>query len=215
MASAVLGLVTARSLSEFLDIAAVTGTAVSDSAQKNIVVIHVDDLDAKHPQLISVWSVFSVVNEQTYITMTPLYPGTVPDPAVSRLASSFDLNGRKKPAKDFLAALQAFQVNWDGYILVDHEGMVRLHQWLAASPIISLNGQGSGDPGLVLQEESLLLNGICHGLNQTGPAPDKSAHWESIYSDHLKTDLSMRTILPYWQQLNEGQGILVCNILSN
>lgn len=185
------------------------------STQKNIVVIHVDDLDAKHPQLISVWSVFSVVNQQTYITMTPLYPGVVPDPAVSQLASSFELNGRKKPAKNFLTALDAFQVNWDGYILVDQEGMVRLHQWLAGNHNINLIGQGGSDPALVLQEESLLLTGICYGLNQTGTAPDDSAQWDAIFSDHLKTDLSMRNIIPYWQQMNAVQTPLVCNILSN
>ena len=186
-----------------------------DSVQKNIVVIHVDDLNAKNPQLISVWSVFSVVNEQTYITMTPLYPGTVPDPAVSELASSFDLNVRKKPVKDFLKTLQVYQVTWDGYILVDQQGMVQLHQWLAGGHTITPLGQGGSDPAQILQEEGLLLTGICYGLNQTGPAPDDSVQWDAVFSDHLKTDLSMRTILPYWRQMNKEQSLLVCNILTN
>ena len=215
MASAILGLVTARSLSAFLDIPTVSGNAVFDSTQKNVVVIHVDDLHAKNPQLISVWSLFSVLNGQTYITMTPLYPGIVPDPAVSQLASSFDLNGRKKPAKDFLETLQVFQVEWDGYILVDQQGLMALHQWLAGNHNINLIGQGGSDPTLILQEESLLLTGICYGLNQTGPAPDESVQWDAIYPEHIKTDLSMRTIAQYWQQINQQQTPLVCNILSN
>jgi hypothetical protein len=214
LASAVLGLATARSLSSFLEIPAAPGSSVLDSAQKNIVIIHVDDLDAKAPQLISVWSVFSIANEETYITMTPLYPATVPDPAASMLASSFDLNGRKKPVKDFLKALQAYQVVWDGYIVVDQQGMKDMYQWLAGNHNVNLIGQGSNDPVLILQEESLLLTGICYGLNQTGPAPDESAQWEAL-SDHLKTDLSIRRIIPYWRQMNRSQSPHVCNILSN
>ena len=190
------------------------GTDVSDSAQKNIVVIHVDDLDARDPQLVSVWSVFSVINEQTYITMTPLYPRTVPDPAVSRLASSFHLNGRRKLSKEFMEALQTYRVAWDGYIIIDQQGMMGLQEWLAGYSVVSLTNQGSKDPGLILQEESLLLNGICRGLNRTGTAPDESAEWEAI-SDHLKTDLPMRNIIPYWRQMNEWQTPLVCNILTN
>jgi len=216
LASAVLGLATARSLTSIFGLPVAPKNTVSQSSQKNIVVIHVDDLDAKDPQLVSVWSLFSVVNEQAYITMTPLYPGTVPDPALSRLSSSFDLNGRKKPAKDFLEALQAFQVTWDGYILVDHQGMMALHQWLAGNPShISLTDQGSNDVARILQEESLLLTGICHGLNQTGPAPNESAQWDAIFPDHLKTDLSMRNIIPHWQHMNERQVPLVCNVFSN
>lgn len=216
MVSAVLGLATARSLTSVFGLPASAKTAASQSAQKNIVVIHVDDLDAKNPELVSVWSLFSLVNEQTYLTMTPLYPGTVPDPALSRLASTFDLNGRKKPAKDFLEALQAFQVTWDGYILVDHQGMMALNEWLGGNPSsIRLVDQGNNDAAMILQEESLLLTGICHGLNQTGFAPDESAQWGAVYPDHLKTDLSMRKIIPQWQQLNEGQAPLVCNVFSN
>jgi hypothetical protein len=216
LVSAVLGLATARSLSSFIGIPDVAKNAVSQSTQKNIVIIYVDDLDAKDPQLVSVWSLFSVVNEQSYITMTPLYPGTVPDPALSLLTSSFDLNGRKKPVKGFLEALQAFQVTWDGYILVDHQGMMALHQWLAGNPAdLGLTDQGSKDAAMILQEESLVLTGICHGLNQTGPAPGESTQWDAIFPDHLKTDLSMRSIIPHWQQMNEEQAPLVCNVFSH
>ena len=216
MASAVLGLATARSLTSVFGLPAAPKKAVSQSAQKNIVVIHVDDLSAKDPQLLSVWSLFSVANEQTYITMTPLYPGTVPDPALSKLASSFDLNGRKKPAKNFLEALQAFQVTWDGYILVDQQGMMAMHQWLAGIPSnLSLVDQGGNDAAMILQEESLLLSGICYGLNQTGSAPDETAQWDAIFPDHLKTDLSMRKIIPHWEYMNEVQTPLVCDVFSN
>jgi hypothetical protein len=208
-------LAAASSLSSFLDLPDASGKAVSQSAQRNIVVVHVDDLGVKHPQLVSVWSVFFVANEQTYITMAPLYPGTVPDPAASLLASSFDLNGRKKPAKEFLKALQAYQVVWDGYILVDDQGMMGLQQWLGGNHgSISLTGQSSNTAAMVLQEERLLLAGVCYGLNQAGPIPDESVQWRAI-SDHFKTDLPMRRVLPHWRQMNQARSTLVCNVFSD
>ncbi|MCD4672455.1 MAG: hypothetical protein K8R77_07325 [Anaerolineaceae bacterium] len=215
LVSAALGLVTASSLSSFFSLPATQKNADAQPEQKNIIIIHVDDLESRDPQLVSVWSLFSVITEQTYITMKPLYPATFPDPALAQLADSLDLNTRKQPSQGFLNILQAYQLEWDGYILVDHQGILEMHQWLVGTPTATLNSQGNPDPDLILQEETLLFNGICRGLNQAGTAPQKSDQWDTIFPGHLKTNVSMSKLIGQWQLLNENQSPLVCNIFSN
>ena len=211
LVSAVLGLATAHSLTSLLGLPIASTESADASAQKNVVVIHVNDLEAKSPQLISVWSSFTVVNEQTYITMTPLYPSIVPDPASSRLVETFKLNNRKKPSKHFLETLEVYRIDWSGYIVVDTQGMQEMRQWMMGDGELNLSDVGT-DPTAFLQDETMLLNGICQGLNGIGPAPDECLEWEGIYPAHLETDLSMQRVLAYWRGVNETGSPVICNI---
>ena len=59
-----------------------------------------------------------------------------------------------------------------------------------------------------------MWNGICHGLSMVGPVPDEAAAWKTVFPDHLVTDLSMRRIVDAWQQINESDAPVICNVVD-
>lgn len=210
-----LGLATASSLSAlFFPPAAVIAKPGQQNAQRNLLIIHVDDLENDDPRLVSVWSMFAVSSEQTFITLKPLYPATTPDPALSELVMTFQLNAKKQPSQAFLKAAQAFQLKWDGYLLIDDEGLLLLNQWLTRSTDNSISVQANGNPDLILQNDVTLLNGICRGLGSAGLWPHKNAVWQTISPHHFRTNLKTKHLVNEWHALNVSQTTPVCNVFS-
>jgi hypothetical protein len=208
-------LATASSLSAFFtQPAAAFAKPSQQDAQRNLLIIHVDNLENDHPRLISVWSMFTITSEQTFITLKPLYPATVPDPALSELTSTFKLNAKKHPSSKFLKALHAFHLTWDGYLIIDDQGMLAMHQWLAGSVGASSIAQPLDNPELLIQQEVTLLNGICRGLSRAGSWPHKSTEWQSISPRHFITNLKMNNLMTHWHNLNQASQTPVCNVFS-
>lgn len=213
--SSIMGLVTANGISHFLDQSLVPVMVSKQPEQQNILIIHVDDLQSGTPQLVSAWTMFSVANNQHFITLKSLYPVSVPDPMLSQLSDTFALSSKNKPSKEFFNALKVYQIEWDGYILIDNQGILDLHRWLVGNPTVTLNDNPTPQTDLILQEETLLFNGICHGIIRAGLQPGDTVQWQTIFPQHLQTSLSTKELKAQWQRITELSAPPICNVYTN
>lgn len=182
--------------------------------QYNLLIIRVDDLEARQQELVSVWFMFNHVSEQSFVTFKPLYPAANPDPAQQRLAARFDLTARKQPAPAFLKAVETYQVPWDGYILVDNQGMLSLHEWLGEDSAVSLTPASRANPERIVQEEMALLNSICPGLHRLGALTSNTAQWQALSPRHLQSDLDLQDSLAKWETIHQQPSPLVCKVFT-
>lgn len=90
----------------------------SETAIQNILLIHVDNLSAPKPTLVSVWAVMVRITDKPrffFQMLSPSEPGNS-----DNLKKSFSINRELELNPDFIHALTEFPAQWQGYILVDN-----------------------------------------------------------------------------------------------
>ncbi|HPH96141.1 MAG TPA: hypothetical protein PK613_09715 [Anaerolineaceae bacterium] len=158
------------------------------------------------------------------ITVVLLYPpqnGQKTDGA-SRLQSSFSLlpEGIISPA--FADALKQQKISYDGYIIIDNEG---IRQWIDlfnglpiagsvqnGNDILSQWNTNSASPEGVSAWHQLVAKGFCDRL----PDLDQNAGWFKFYytlfPDHLHTNISLEAFISDTQALNAFSSSITCNV---
>ena len=175
--------------------------------QQNILIIHVDSLKSKSPQLVSIWGVINYFPEPKII-FQPLYPlGAAGD---AMLQSRFSMNSTKSPAPSFLREInQSTQITWDNYILLDHDAYVLLHDATA-----QFNGGVVSDPAAsIIQVETNFYKQICAAISAQGRDFLRDLSWIELIPDHMITNLSLDIALVNWQKLT-GASQPRCEVFS-
>lgn len=101
--------------------------------QRTILIIGIDDLRARHPQLISVWMAFYLLDTPHFM-LVPIYPSTssvgLTQPILDdTLASLFRIDTGSSPGVEFIQALQAKDLWWTGYILLDRDALESIRKF--------------------------------------------------------------------------------------
>ena len=155
--------------------------------QYNWLIIRVDDREAPHPKLESVW--LAIHNEATRKVMfVAVFPAPDDEPQNRRLAAAFSLEGGK-PGQDFLTALQAaHHIWWDGYFLVSRQDSVRVIDALGGIPMggARVDGQQAvaqipsweDDPQQAVAQQRALLQGFCAQLEQVRTPQGAHTAWK-------------------------------------
>jgi hypothetical protein len=190
---------------------------MNPSGQNTVVVVRVDDLELEKPSLISVWVAFIGPEELPSVSMVALYPNASTSELATRLAQAYYVQTNHTLPARFWTALQAFNFTWDGYFLLDEEGLYASAGWLVPN-VPRKHAVPPINPELALMligQEAEFYETICASLalqpEQHGPKPD----WNSLIPSHMRTDLSLEYTALIWQRISNPAAPPDCNIMGN
>ncbi len=183
--------------------------------QRNIIIIHTNELYGQKPALISVWVVFATLSDPPDLTFKSLYPPVLPSTDTNGLADSFALTPQADPASQFLDHLRSYNFPWQGFVLVDNEAINELAGWInGKNP--GLNHQTSANPDeakLVLQDEQLLFRQMCDSLNASDAQRGSKPNWRQIIPGHFHSNFPFDTVIQQWARLTAPDNPPHCEVL--
>ena len=151
--------------------------------QSNYLFIHVDDLQAENPQLISVWGVIAYYPEPKLI-FSPLYP--MPTATNDKVLERYKLSIQKIPDPTWLRSLSDFfQVTWDGYILLDTAAMNQL------SASTFGGGIDFAKPDDPVGAEKPYMQATCDSFSAQGRNFLIGFQWKDLIPDHFRSNVSL------------------------
>ena len=194
--------------------------------QRNLVLVQVDDLKSSSPRLISVWLLLYFV-EQPDISTILVYPqpNASPNNQAPELEKSFSLDGSGALSAPFIAVLKRYNFQYDGYMLMDNQGMARWIDWLHGVDL--QDGKGMQTGAAVVQSMVLPWNGQVEARTwqeKTSQAIcDKiivlktDSQWFPILfelmPDHFRTNLNLDMAVLDWKSLVSQEEPLSCSLM--
>ena len=186
--------------------------------QRNLLLIGVDRLHARHPRLESLWLAMVVPNSPG-VTLMPLYPRMVdgvPQPDET-LEVAFRLDDRLAPYTGFANVLRARELWWNHFVVLDEIGLAKLID--LAGGIDLGDGRVDGlraiaelpkaqeDAHGALLSQTALLNGLCLSQSQLSNS-EKPGELPERLSSHMISDLSPAQMSRDWQRIRAAGGRL-------
>lgn len=195
-------------------------TQISDTdsvliAQNNYLIIHVDSLTAKDPQLISIWAAFVYQTDPPQMMFVPLYPATNPD-VHERISTAFNLNSDKLVSSTFINQVnKAFDIQTSGYILTDDIATSLSIQWLTgvSTTIVSTPAVSDIEKGDLRSNEGVSYQQFCQLLTAGSSSIYVSAiNWQSLLPDHFSTNLPFETMALLQDQVKNSLSPIQCEV---
>ncbi len=172
--------------------------------QNNLVLVHLERLDARQPVLRSIWVAIRFRSEsQTALTFVRLYPSSDDPKAGEKLAEAFGLTNTGAPAPIFLRRLTEQGILYSGYLLVDDSGMEQVAGWIR-----------TGSPKVNTSGDAQILQAGCAALAVSTDVEIPAFDW-TTFAGHLNTNLAFDEILNEWDRLTTNAPPLRCELASH
>ncbi len=179
----------------------------TDSSQSNILIVHVDHLDAEEPKLISLWVAFSYQADPASLTFLPLYPSAKagePD-----LAERFSLSKDKEISASFLESLRKnYSFQWKFIVIIDQEGADYWAGALDAGEFVQPFEEGKE---ALLKPEIDLLAKFCGNLREHGSGILDGLDWGQISPEHMRTNIPLGQLRGDWDRIQKSG---LCDVFS-
>jgi hypothetical protein len=191
----------------------------SPTDQKNILIIHVDQIDKPDAILKGIWLMAYYTNSPR-VDLLPIFP-SIKSYAQERnnlLQNSFSLTNEGEPGESFWLEMQTLNTWWNAYILIDDDAIKTLAEHFLVSPLIQDNASSTNPPwtemaqiGIGEQAEYYAL--LCQGFPQNGGGRELIDLWSSMHN-HTHTNMPLVQIRELWVQLDSYQRDLTCTFPS-
>ena len=196
------------------------------NGQRSLLLITVDQLEARQPQLTGIWLVLYVPSDPR-LTLLPIYPALSMKDAGNELSDAFRLQnkaGHLSPDPQFLDLVRAHVPWWSGYILLDEAAIAEVIDFMvnfekaSKSPDPNHFSQVMSDlsiwedPYAALFGQASLYQEMCWGLAwmESGTALAQIQDRFALKAGHFSTDLIPDQILAELQNLRGQAGSIVC-----
>jgi len=177
--------------------------------QHNILIIHVDDLQAQSPQLVSIWGLIVYFPDPKLIFQR-VYPLDMLEN--DKIEASFALSAGKVPNATFLKTLnKSLNIVWDNYILMDTQAGDHLSAW-SGGPVLS--GAEAGQEQLITVEGDAVRK-LCEKFASQRPGSRDPFDWQSMIPDHFLTNIPFDFGLLSIDRLSQGDTPIKCDIYSD
>lgn len=175
--------------------------------QSSLLVLVVDQMVEKKPNLISAWTLVFYQNQENGIILLPLG---------LRYMNNFDqLNQQLRiDSKHNISSItindyqKTFNMKWDGYLLLDLDGLSSLLAWVSHQEL-----EYSTDQLIALTSNhdnaELFLDDVCRTINGKSPADINQIDWERLSPTHLTSPLTKEKLNDVWLSLPTDQ-LLQC-----
>lgn len=167
-----------------------TPTTVDDliGKQKNLLILHVNDLSSKDAQLVSAWGSFIVYSSPPQLMWVPLFPASTQE-LTEDIQSKFrlaDIGVLDTKSKALFS--EQYDLTIDGYILIDDNAYTAFQTWSGSQT-------DSTTPGILANEKKVLAN-ICRIFKKDGARTFlNKIRWIDLIPSHFSTDLSFETLM--------------------
>lgn len=175
--------------------------------QNNYLIIHVDNLQADSPKLISVWGLIAYFPEPKLIFQA-LYP--MPTATNAEVLQRYKLSSQKIPDAGWLRALADFnQITWDNYILVDDAALTQLGVFVFGS------GINTDQPDNPIGAEQSYMQSMCTTFASQGRSFLEGFQWKDMIPDHFRSNVSLDFGLVNTDKLLSPGLPIRCEIFGN
>lgn len=183
--------------------------------QQRIVLILVDDLQAKLPLIESIWMVYTYPNAQPYLVFTPIYSlKDIKDHP--ELQENFKNNILGKISAGFWQTLgKEYTLKWNASIIVDNESLSLFYKQVAgknAPKALSI----AADQNMPADYDTVLvktLKAYCKKL-KTGTNNAKfSLDWSTL-QPNIESGISTHKMIESWNWFLKNQQESPCNIVT-
>ncbi len=145
----------------------------STQSQVRYLILHVDDLSRPKPTLQTVWGAFVSFGDLTAVYFNPIYPL---QNNRADLAGLFTLTEERLLSEPFLKAVEKYELDLTGYLIVDDAGEQVLLKWLLPD--------APPQSGSLLTQRATFTQ-ICQNLNKNKYAAFPQFDWKRLFPDHL------------------------------
>lgn len=167
------------------------------NGQRSVLLIGVDSLETDAPQLESAWlAAFFPTLPQ--ITLLPIYPNQD-----RKFEASFALDEERTPVPAFLTALQAEDLWWDSYLIIDRNGLEELTGKIggidlggvtvAGRQVLERLTRARHDPQQALADQITLLRAFCRKTPHLAQVADPD-ELSQLVASTARTDLAPEQI---------------------
>jgi len=175
--------------------------------QSNYLLIHVDNLQAENPKLVSVWGLIAYFPEPKLIFQA-LYP--MPTATNDQVLQRYKLSSQKIPDSSWLRALADFnQITWDSYILVDDTALTQLGVYVFGA------GISQDQPANPISMEQSYMQSMCSVFSEQGRNFLDGFSWKELIPDHFRTNVSLDFGLVNTDKLLSAGLPIRCEIFGN
>jgi hypothetical protein len=178
------------------------------SEQHNIVIVQVDQLDAQQPRLETVWfvSIFFMEDVPPSVTFVQLYSPYTASENARALERAFSITVGGEPVKSFWAALDAYDIQYEGYFMVDRYSTQYILEWAnGAGDYIAPLVDPDGPRGLV-DQSCQSVSGM--SLRETTPFD-----WTGLAPKHFRSNMRMEKAKEYWDKMTSSEQPLRCDLI--
>ncbi len=194
-----------------------TATSILFSRQQNYLVFHLDQFRQTSPQLLSVWAInISYPGEGSpSVSVNALFPTTPSGRTAVNWVDNFKLSAKFEPSPEILRDInQAYGVDWNGYIILDHYAVMVLSNYLTGIPA----NPNTADPldaeaaRLLLQEENMIWSGICQSIDDHALQAKEPFDWSLLIPDHYRMSMPMEDADRDWAEITRGGKNTSCEV---
>jgi hypothetical protein len=172
--------------------------------QIRFLVLIVDELNTKNPELKSVWSIIIYDQDSSGLMFIPLSDVNVD--GFKDIERSFILTTEKDPHEKTIKFFNTkFKTKWDAFIVLDHYAVEYLLKWITWDSL-DVNS-------MVEFSKPNLIQNLCAAILSRELNPLETLEWTLISPDHFKTNLPFDRIVDVWKNLSNSNAIL-CEIIS-
>ena len=192
-----------------------SGKTLAFSQQRNVLIIHTNELHNPNPNLISVWALFMTQSDPPNIAFKAIYPPLPPSKSLVPLDTLFSLTPQADVSPSFLRGMQAYDFQWDSVIVLDNQAVYTLGEWFTGQePNIQPLAPSTPDADRkVLTSEQTLFEQMCAQLTTPSTQNPKTTDWREIIPNHMKTDLQFDNVMVLWTRLTAPNNLLHCEVL--
>jgi len=177
--------------------------------QINYLVIQVDNLESDSPELVSVWLAFIYTGNQPQLILLPLLP-TANSSQAATITQDFSLTSNKDVTGVFIKNIQStFDIEFEGYFLLDNAGLTAIGQWLTGSDMGFLQHSASQDSSVldVLQPSKDYLSQVCKSIRSNGSESGSQIRWAQLIPAHFRTTVSFDNLMRLWDTISSSKKI--------
>ena len=179
--------------------------------QHDFVLIQVDALESGAPKLIAAWfvSLFVTDNHPPTLTFNQIYPSQSNAARDQAIEQSFTLDEQRSPVSGFWKELEVFQINWEGYLLVDDAGAENIFAWLKATEGLD---PVSSDLLTSAEDRQQRMQAGCQAISLQSSQADRAFSWDGLLPDHFQSNIRMEVGLSYWAHAMNSNLPIRCEV---
>lgn len=184
--------------------------------QRNYLIIHVNDLQIKNPQLIAIWVILKSISSSEELFFISLYPTTNLG-TNEQIKSIFSITRENHlTASSYRRFKRIFNLVLDGYFIVDNSGLLSLASSSNVEQLELVNDspQSPDSVKIVQKNGKVFLSRICDLMSSgAGNSFFSQLDWAMIMPAHFTSSMSFEDIQTLIEEENLSLKNLICKIV--
>ncbi len=166
------------------------------SNQLNLLIVVVDQLPEKNPNLISAWSLIFYQNQENGLILLPLSMRYMQN--FDQLNEQLRLDSKHNLSSTSINSYQkTFEMKWDANLLIDPDGLSALLSWVSQQQLQYLPADLIA---LTSNEENtaIFLDNFCGIIESNIMADPEKIDWDQLFPDHFSSPLTKEKLEEIW-----------------